>query len=221
VLGSVADIFQEVDEEVRRERLERLWQRYGNLVIAVCVLIVVGVGGWRGYDWWQTKKAGESSAAFEAAVALAEAGKHQEAETAFAKLAADGTAGYRTLSRLREAAELARTDRAAAIKAYDAIAADKSVGPVIQDLATLRTGYLLVDSAPYAEIKTRLEPLTGADRTFRHSARELLALSAWKSGDVTAARQWTDMIITDPQTPDGARTRAEVLSELIASSGKG
>ena len=36
-----------------------------------------------------------------------------------------------------------------------------------------------------------------------------------------AARQWTDMIIADPQTPPGARSRAEVLSELITASGKG
>jgi hypothetical protein len=217
----VADIFQEVDEEVRRERLEKLWKQYGNYLIALCFLVVAGVGAWRGYEWWQDKKAAESGAAFEAAVTLAEAGKHQEAETAFAKLAADGSAGYRPLARLREAAELARTDRAAAIKAYDEIAADKSAGAVIDDLAMLRAGLLLVDTAPYAEIRTRLEPLSGADKTFRHTARELLALSAWKSGDMTAARQWTDMMMTDPQTPQGTLTRAQVLSELIAASGKG
>ena len=217
----MADIFQEVDEEVRRERLEKLWKQYGNYFIALCILIVAAVGAWRGYEWWQNKKAVESGAAFEAAMTLAEAGKHQEAETAFAKLAADGSVGYRPLSRLREAGELAHTDKTAAIKAYDQIAADKSAGQVVQDLAALRSGFLLVDTAPYAEIRARLEPLAGADKTFRHSARELLALSAWKSGDMTAARQWADMMITDPQTPQGTRTRAEVLSELIAASGKG
>ena len=217
----MADIFQEVDEEVRRERLQKLWERYGNLVIAACILIVVAVGGWRGYQWWENKKAGESGTAFENALTLAQAGKHDDAEAAFAKLAVDGTAGYRSLARLQQAAELAQTDKNAAVKAYDDIAADKSVGQAIQDLAALRSGFLLVDSAPYSEMQQRLEPLTGADKTFRHSARELLALSAWKSGDMTAARQWTDMIITDPQSPQGSRSRAEVLSELIAAGGKG
>jgi hypothetical protein len=217
----VADIFQEVDEEVRREQLNKLWQRYGHLLIAGCILVVAAVGAWRGYEWWQNRKAGESGAAFENAVVLAEAGKHQDAEAAFAKLAADGSAGYSALARLREAAELAPTDKAAAVKAYDEIAADKSAGQVIQDLAALRAGFLLVDTAPYSEVRERLEPLTAADKTFRHSARELLALSAWKSGDMTAARQWTDTIITDPQSPEGTRSRAEVLSELIAAGGKG
>ena len=62
--GFVADIFQEVDEEVRREQFKKLWQRYGNLIVAVCALIVVGVGAWRGYEYWQAKKSAESGAAF-------------------------------------------------------------------------------------------------------------------------------------------------------------
>lgn len=217
----MADIFQEVDEEIRREQLKKLWERYGNLIIAACILIVLGVGAWRGYEWWQAKKAGESGAAFENAVTLAEAGKHQEAETAFAKLAADGSAGYRALARLREAAELALTDRPAAVKAYDEIAGDSRVGPVMQQLAAVRAGILLVDTAPYSEMSQRLEPLTATDKTFRYSARELLALSAWKTGDMTAAKKWTDMIISDPQSPAATRSRAEVLTELIASGGKG
>jgi hypothetical protein len=217
----VADIFQEVDEEVRREQFKKLWQRYGNFIIAACLLVVAVVGGWRGYEWWQAKKAGEAGAAFEQAVTLAEAGKHKEAADAFAKLAVDGSAGYRVLARLREAAELVRTDRKAAIDAYDEIAANNGVGQVIQDLAVARAGFLLVDTASYSEMRERLNPLTAPERTFRHSARELLALSAWKAGDMNAARQWADMMITDPETPAGTRSRAEVLSELIAANGKG
>ncbi len=217
----MADIFQEVDEEVRRERFKKLWQRYGNYIIAACVLLIVGVGAWRGYEWWEAKKAAESGAAFEQAVTLAESGKPQEAEAAFAKLATDGTAGYRVLARLREAAETARTDPKAAVKSYDEIAVDRGAGQVIRDLATLRAGFLLVDSSPYGDMRSRFEPLTGPERPFRHSARELLALSAWKQGDTDAARKWAEMIITDPQTPAGARSRAEILSELIAASGKG
>ncbi|MGO9398648.1 MAG: tetratricopeptide repeat protein [Xanthobacteraceae bacterium] len=217
----MTDIFHEVDEEVRREQLKKLWQRYSHYIIAACVLVIVGIAGWRGYEWWEAKRAVESGAAFEQAVTLAESGKPQEAEAAFAKLATDGTAGYRVLSRLREAAELAQSDPKAAIKAYEEIAADRGAGQVIQDLATLRASFLLVDRTSYADLRSRLEPLTGPERAFRYSARELLALSAWKQGDVSAARQWTDTIMSDPQTPAGARSRAEVLSQLIAAGGKG
>ncbi len=217
----MADIFQEVDEEVRRERLKKLWEQYGNYVVALCIVIVAAVGAWRGYEYWQAKKAGEAGAAFESAVLLAEAGKHKEADAAFAKLATEGTAGYRVLARLREAAELAQTEKKAAVAAYDGIIADNSAGQVIQDLAAVRAGLLLVDTGPYADIRTRLESQAAPDRTFHHTAREILALSAWKAGDMTATRQWADMILADPTTPASTRSRAEVLTELIAANGKG
>lgn len=217
----MTDIFREVDEEVRREQLLRLWQRHGYLIIVIAVLVVAGVGGWRGYESWQAKKAAESGTAFQQAMTFAETGKHPEAEAAFARIAVNGTAGYRVLARLRQAAELVRTDRKAAIKAYDDIAADKSLGQVFQDLAAIRAGILLVDTSAYSEMRQRLEPLTASGRSFRHDARELLALSAWKAGDMSAAQQWTAMIVADPETPSGARGRAQILGELIAANGKG
>ena len=217
----MSDIFREVDEEVRRERLQQLWERHSGLIIAIAVLIVIAVGGWRGYDWWETKKAAESGTAFEAAVSLADQGKHAEAQAAFAKLAAEGSSGYRMLARFREAAEAGRTDQAAAVKAYDALAADSGLGRPLQDLAAVRAGLLLVDATPLADLNTRLEPLTTPDRAFRHTARELLALAAWRTGDTAAAKRWFDMITTDAETPAGTRARVDVLIALAGVRDKG
>ena len=217
----MTDIFHEVDEEVRREQLKKLWERYGGYLVAACIMVVIGIGAWRGYEWWQAKQAAQSGAAFEQAAMLAESGKHREAAAAFAKLSADGAGGYRMLARLREAGELASGDPKAAVAAYDAIAAQSQAGQIVRDLAAVRAGYLLVDTAPYSEVLQRLELVTAPDRAFRHSAREILALSAWKAGDTAAARRWTEMMMSDPQTPPGPRSRAEMLSELIAASAKG
>jgi hypothetical protein len=216
----LSDIFQEVDEEVRRERLQQLWERHGNLIVALALLIVLGVGGWRGYDWWENRKAAESGAAFEAAVALAESGKQDEAQAAFSKLAKEGSSGYRVLARFREAAELAKTDPAAAVKAYDSLAAESALGRSLQDLATIRAGLILVDTATPTELATRLEPLTATDRPFRHTARELLALGAWRAGDAAAAKRWFDLIATDIETPAGTRQRIEVLMTLSGAKAK-
>ena len=216
----MADIFQEVDEEVRREQLKKLWERYGNYVVVAAVLLVAAVAAWRGYIWWEAKKAAEAGAAFEAAATLAEAGKRSEAEAAFAKVVADGTPGYRHLARMREAAELAQTDPKAGIAAYDKIAADGAVGPVLQDLAALRAGALLIDANAYDEARRRLEPLTANDRTFRHTAREFLVLASSRAGDSAATKRWFDMIMTDAQTPAGTRSRVEMLMALGASASK-
>jgi hypothetical protein len=216
----LADIFHEVDEEVRRERLKKLWDRYGIYLVALAVLIVVGIAGWRGYEYWAAKQAAAAGAAFESALNLSEAGKHAEAESAFAKIAAEAPAGYRALARLQAATARAQVKPADAVKAYDELAADASLGATLQDLAGLRAGMLLVDTAALSEMRRRLDPLTAPGRTFRHSARELLALSAWRNHDFTAARRYIDMIANDAETPSGARARAEVLSALIAADGK-
>ena len=216
----MSDIFHEVDEEVRREKLKQLWERHGNLIVAFALLVVLAVGGWRGYDWWETQKAAESGAAFEAAVTLAESGKQAEAQEAFAKLAKDGSSGYRVLARFREAAELAKSDGAAAVKAYDALAADSGLGRAMHDLAGIRAGLILVDSAPLAELSPRLEPLTAADRPFRHSARELLAIGAWRLGDTAVAKRWFDLIASDIETPAGTRQRMDVLMTLSGEKAK-
>jgi len=121
----VTELFDEVDEEVRREQLKKLWDRYSIFIIAGAILIVAAVGGWRGYQYMEAKKAAEAGAAFEAAAELSEQNKHAEAEAAFTRLAATAPSGYRMLARLRAAAEVATRDPQGAAKLYDDIAADR------------------------------------------------------------------------------------------------
>ena len=119
----MSEFFDEIDEEVRREQLKKLWDRYSLFIIAAALLIVAAVGGWRGYQYLEAKKAAEAGDAFNKAIELSEQGKHAEAETAFIDLAAKAPAGYRTLARFRAAAEAASSDAKAGAKMFDDIAA--------------------------------------------------------------------------------------------------
>ena len=211
----MSELFDEVDEEVRRDQLKKLWDRYSIYIVALAILIVAGVGGWRGYEYLEAKKAAEAGAAFDRAAELSEQNKHAEAEAAFADLAAKAPSGYRMLARLRQAGEVASRDTRAAAKMYDDIAADRSVGAAEQDLARIRAAQLLLDSTSYQNMQQRLEPATAATSTFRHTARELLALSAWRANDANAARQWLDLIANDGETPPSLRSRAEALQALL------
>jgi hypothetical protein len=211
----VSELFNEVDEEVRRDQLKRLWDQYSIYIIAAAILIVAAVGGWRGYQYLEANKAAEAGAAFDKAVELSEQNKHGEAEAAFAELAAKGPSGYRMLARLRAAGEVANRDAQAAARMFDEIAADPSVGAEQQDLAKVRAAGLLLDSLSYPNMRQRLEAAAAPGATYRHSARELLALSAWRANDTTAARQWLDTIANDAETPPGMRSRAEALQALL------
>jgi hypothetical protein len=216
----VTELFNEVDEEVRREQLQKLWEKYSIFIIAAALLVIAAVGGWRGYQYFEEKKAAEAGDAFNKAVELSEQGKHSEAETAFTDLAAKAPAGYRMLARFRAAAEAATREPQAGAKMFDELAADASIGAEQQALARIRAAGLLVDSASYADMLRRLEPDAAAGQTFRHSARELLALSAFRANDSTATRQWLDQLELDAETPPSMRSRAEALQALLPPNAK-
>jgi hypothetical protein len=211
----VSELFNEVDEEVRRDQLKKLWEQYSIYIIAGALLIIASVGGWRGYQYVEARKAAEAGAAFDKAVELSDASKHTEAEAAFADLAARGPSGYRVLARLRMAAEVASRDMPAAAKLFDEIVADRSVGVAAQDLARIRAAQLLLETTTYPNMKERLEAAAAPGATFRHTARELLALSAWRANDAVATRQWLDLIANDGETPPSLRSRAEALQALL------
>jgi hypothetical protein len=211
----VSELFDEVNEDVRREQLKKLWERYSVFIVAGALLIIAAVAGWRGYAYTQEKEAAEAGQAFNKASELSEQNKHAEAEAAFNSLAATAPYGYRMLARLRAAGEVASHDPQAAAKLYDDIAADRSVGVLEQELAKVRAAGLLVETASYPDMAARLESAASPGATFRHTARELLALSAWRANDTTAARKWLDMIANDGETPPGLRSRAEALQALL------
>ena len=178
----MSELFDEVDEDVRRDQLKKLWDQYSIYIVAGALLIIAAVGGWRGYQYLEAKKAAEAGAAFDKAVELSEANKHAEAEAAFNDLAAKAPSGYRMLARLRAAAEVATRDPQAAAKMYDDIAADRSVGAAEQDLARIRAAGLLLETTSYPNMLQRLEAC-------HRAGRDLSPYRARIAGVVGLARQ--------------------------------
>jgi hypothetical protein len=210
------EFIREVDEEYRRQRIAEIWKRYSALIVGVAFLIVAGVAGWRYWQHLEVQRSEAASTRYEAALQLARDGKADEAEKAFSAIAGEAPAGYRLLARFRAAAEAGKGDRSAGAKAYDAIAGDGSVEGLLRDLARLRAAMLRLneDEAPAAN--TELERLATPTNPWRHTARELLGLSALKRGEADAASRWFDQIAADRDTPQGLRSRLEIYTALAA-----
>jgi hypothetical protein len=213
----VSELFSEIDEDLRREQLKKLWDRYSLHIIALIVLTVVGVGGWRGYEYVESQKAEAAGKEFEAALALTDPA---QAQAAFDKIASSNAQGYSMLARLHAASEAAKQDSQKGIAAFDAIANDGKADGPLREIARIRAASLLLDTAPYADIEKRLSGDASGTHTFRHSAREVLALSAWRAKNNDAARKWLDMIGEDPQSPATLRRRAEAMLALLPPAAK-
>jgi len=212
-------ILRELESEVRREQLAKLWDRYGLYVVALAVVIVLGVGG---YQWWQARSLAasqEAGARYQAAVQLAEQGKTEEARKALESIAQEGPAGYASLARLQLAGEAASAGKKdEALAAYEAIAADSGVDQLMRQYAELQIASLKVDTADFTEMQNRLTPLTGENNAWRHSARELLGLSAYRAGRLEEARQIFLELAADQQTPPSVRERSGIIMGLITSA---
>ncbi|MBM3518125.1 MAG: tetratricopeptide repeat protein, partial [Alphaproteobacteria bacterium] len=185
----MADIFQEVEEDVRRERYARLWRKYGLYLLAAAgaiVLVIAGGVAWRQYQFAAREADGQR---FAEALFLSQQGQHKEAAAAFSTLGEGSRGSYGALAHLSAAADLvAAGDTAGAVALYDAIAADGDVDSVLRDLARLFAALHLVDGGDAAALQTRLEPLLEEDNVWRYSAREVEALAAVKAGAVERAR---------------------------------
>jgi len=210
------EFIREVNEEYRRDQVAEIWKRYSGVIIALVILVVAGIGGWRYWESARTAQAEAASQRFDAANRLAQDGKTEEADTAFAALRAEGPSGYALLTRFRLASQLSKTDAAAAAGQYDALAGDTAIGDGMRDLARLRAALLRLDAADPAPALSSLQGLAAANGTFRHTAREMLGLAALKRNEVEAAGRWFDQIAADAETPQGLRQRVEVYEALVA-----
>ncbi len=213
----MADIFREVDEDVRTDQLKRLWSKYSIVVAGLALAIVAGTAVFVFVQHQKQVRDETAGAAFEAAQALADA-KKPEAAAAFDDLARAAPAGYQALARMRAAEERAGADRDAAVKALDAIAADGSLDNLLRDVAALRAGILRVDVAGKAELEQRFGALM--DSSFRHTAREMLGLAALKRGDFEDAGKWFDQIVVDPAAPANLRRQVNAFLSLARGGGK-
>lgn len=211
--------FREVDEAVRQDRYKALWDKYGVQVLILAAVLIVGVAAYRGWTYWAEHESQQAGAEYTQALVLETGADPDKAREAFETLAKDGPHGYQVLSRFQLAAADAKAgDADKAVAAYDALATDNGVDPILQGLATVQAATLRVDAADYAEMERRLKGLIEETSPWRFSARELLGLSAYQHNNMRAAEEQFSALLTDQNTPPNVRERANMMLALIVSS---
>lgn len=211
-------LFREVEEELRRERLEKIWKDYGTYFIAGAVAIVLGV---LGYKYWESQRisaAYDSGARYEAALRQMAEKKDAEAQKDFEKLATDGSGGYRALALLQlGGAQYRDGKRAEALQTFERLATDANADSLLRGFATLQAAGLRLGEADYAELESRLTPLMAEGAPWRYSARELLGLAAFRAGKFTDARALLTPLFVEQEVPESIATRAQIIMAEIAA----
>ena len=211
----MSDIFREVEEDVRRERFEKLWKAYGNYAIAALVLLFAGIGGWQ---LWQRHDQQEREKVSDTFVAAQRISNPQAAASVFVDLSRTAPKGYATVARLSEAgAMLASGQGSQAIDLYKQIAASDS-GP-IGSVARLRAAWALAETASRTDLAELLKPLDQPGNAWRENAEEVLAYADYRAMDTKSALAKYTALSFDPDAPDALRARAKAMSAFLKNGG--
>lgn len=206
-------LFREVEEEIRQEEYKKLWDRYGTAFTALAVLIVLGVGGFEAWKYWQRQQSEQASVVYLDAARKAGDKKYDDALAAFAAVKQPG---FGQLAKLTEASVLAeKGDAAKALEIYKAFATDPGSDRALADLANIRAGYLQVDTATPDQLLPTLGQYDKDDNVWRHAAREIFGLAAYRIKDFAMADRYMNALFADPETPDAMRQRAQAMIQLI------
>jgi hypothetical protein len=214
----VSDIFQEVEEEVRRERYEQLWKEYGDYIIAAAAFVVIAAAGWQLWRYYEQRQQLEASAQYTVALQLLNSGQTPAAAESFGKIASDGPSGYAKIARMQEAGALlasGRTDDG--LKIYREVASSSDA--VLADVARIRIAWATIDTSTRAQIEQQLASMTDVNNPWNPMAREVLAYSDFRDGDIAKAQTEYKNLAGDKNAPQALHQRAAAMATFLAAGG--
>jgi hypothetical protein len=202
---------REVEDEVRRDRMFRLWKKYGPYAVAGVVGAVAVSAGLTWMKHREVERAREAGGAFLAA----EIGSVADQEA----LAATVKGPVAAIARLRLAAAKAQAgETEAAAEIYRAVAGEPGLDRAYADLARLQAVRVSAAAMDSAEAVAELDRLTAEDAPYRLLALELRAAIRLNAGETEAAHTDLAAIIGDPAATRELQERASVM--LVSSGGE-
>ncbi|MDR3449198.1 MAG: tetratricopeptide repeat protein [Alphaproteobacteria bacterium] len=209
------NLFQEIQEDLERQRYEALWQRYGIWVIAAALVAVIGTAGTNAYQAWQS---GHNEKVTSGYIDAAKPGK--DTAESIAKLesfaASQSGATQADFALLRAGALAAQKDDATtAVKLFDQVASDTRADSAFRQLGDLLSVRMQMDKGDAATLIARLQPLTAPDAPWRYSALEDQGYLALRVGDTAKARGVFTTISQDSAAPSAIQARStDILRSL-------
>lgn len=208
--------YREVDEELRRDQLNKGWQRYGKLIIGGVILLLAAIGGAIYWQHRQELAAGERGEVLSETLRQVQSGAAKQALPKLDSLAAEGSPGYRAAALLTKANIAQQTgDEKAALSALEAVSQDESLAAPFRDLALIRRTALEFDRLSPDQVISRLQPLATAGNPWFGTAGEMVALAHLRQGQPNRAAPIFAALAKDQAVPPSIRTRAVQMASAL------
>jgi hypothetical protein len=211
----VSDVFEDVEEGMRQESIERLARKYGPIALTVVAIAIAAAIGFVLFQNWRTDQRREAAEAFIEAQNTRSEGDAAAALTDLEALASAAPAGYALLAVMERAAALeAQGDLDGAIEALDR-AASMTRDPIAKQTAQMRAAYLAAETKDLAALDARLSPIVDERGPMSYLARELIGVEAFEAGDMARARSEFGYLQAAPDAPPEIKQRVARFAALI------
>ncbi len=207
---------REIDEELKNEKLKKIWDKYGLFIIIFVVLAVSAAVSFETFKAWNEKRNQEFSDTYAYALNLQNQGRYAEAMEVLDKLQKSKKAVYSDIAEIQMANIMMEQNKVEeAIAILENVVSDKDFNPQMKQIATIKLASYKLDYAPSEEIQSMLAPLVRENGVWTNIAKEMLAMLAVRDGDLDRAKTLYQEISVAANTPETLKARAQDMLNVI------
>jgi hypothetical protein len=217
------EFLEEVEKDIRQEKLLQLWKKYGKQVTAGLIAIIVLIAAYNLWSQYQYNKQLQMAEKLIAAQELIAQGESAKAQTILTSLSSESSTTYQSLALFQKAGILAQDKTESklteAVAIYNQLAANNKMDLLWRDLAALLAIMVQID-LPNAKVDTLLsqvEPLINDQNTWRFFAKEMKGLLLYKKGEKAKSTEIFARLVQDNQTPSGISLRSRLMVQIVSA----
>ncbi len=219
------EFLEEVESDIRKEKLLQLWKQYGKQVIGGVVGIMILIAGYNLWSHYQQNKRIQMAEKLISAQELISQGETEKAQTILSSLAVESHAAYQPLALFQKAGVLLQLGQkqGEAIQIYQQLSANAKIDPLWRSLATL-LGVMASMDQPDVKVDDllgQLGSLTTDQNPWRYFAHELTGVLLHRKGENTKAAETFARLVQDNQTPAGISMRARLMVQIVSADTTG
>ena len=215
------EFLEEVQNDIRKEKLLQLWKQYGKQVTGVVVGIIILVSGYNFWSYYEKNKRTQMAEKLIAAQDFIGQGETEKAQTILSSLASESHSAYQALALFQKAGLLLQLGQKPEelIQTYQQLSANTKIDPLWRSLATLLGVMVSIDqpNAKVDDLLAQLAPITTDQNPWRYLANEMKGVLLHRKGDNTQAAEIFAKLVQDNQTPSGISMRARLMVQIVSA----
>jgi hypothetical protein len=216
----MADIFDEVSEELKQDQLIQLWKKYSKFIITFFILLVLSVSTYQVYMIWNEKKLTESSERFFSGLEKLDNKDFEKSAEIFLNSSLDQKDSYRFLSIFGLAHSNFENGKISEmVLNYQTIYKDKTIGNYYQDLARILS-VMKDNKSNFNELQERLTPILNSPSKLQLLAAELQIVLFIRFNKLDKARNSINILLARADITQEQKNRLSLIDKVYNSHAK-